>query len=161
MRNLVFVAMLAASAPVAAQNASPFCLVNQFGNANCFYYSLDACRQAQSAMGGICSANPAAMQQRVQPMAPAPAQQSPNNIAESFSEGYERGARMRRERELHQAQLRTLEAQAEAAERQIAPAPPIIQAAPANNVLYRCPMQDGTTLYTAIPAVNCVVVSVR
>lgn len=152
MRRVILAALVAVACPVAAQNAAPFCLVNQFGGANCFYYNLDACRMAQSTLGGICTANPNAMQQqnRVQP--PSYPAQPQKNFAETFAESYERGARIRRERELHQARMRALEAQTEAAQRQ---SRSLDAPSSSGNILYKCPSDDGAPIYTTSPKVGC------
>jgi hypothetical protein len=164
-KQIVATALFLMAGPALAD--APFCLVNNSGMAQCFYYSLDACRQAQQSLGGMCSANiQQQQQQQIQPVYQPPPQQRPN-FAQSFQEGYERGQRMRLEREQAQREQEEHEMrmQAAAAERDNAlrarveewdreqPAPP------AKVVHYACPTAEGT-VQTTEPAIGCVVTAV-
>lgn len=118
---------------------APFCHVSDTGNASCFYYSLSACQMAQRSMGGMCTTN-------LRPQSAAPAisqQQQYPDVVGSFQRGMAEGQRLRMERERHEAQMQLLQAQTEAAER---------------TILYRCPLEDGSLIYTSTAKSGCVVV---
>lgn len=177
MKAILFAAALAALMPLraGAQQAAPFCLVNNFGQAQCFYWSLDACRSAAGTLGGMCSANPANAQQQPQQRAydVAAAARLPN-YAESMQQGYEAGARMRQQREAreqqqaeHEARMRLLEAQIAATEAEV-PAPvsapmPAYEGPQAQpGTLYKCYDPQGIPNYTgrAIAGLRCEIVAV-
>lgn len=151
-----------------AQQA-PFCAVTGLGS-QCHYYSLSACQQAVRGMDGACVANLQQPQQQVQvqpiqsPRKPYDinsAIQYPDIIQSSIRAG-EAGARQRQAEQEHQAKMRLLEAQLQAQQQQQY-APPTGVAINANNgyrVVYRCVGQDGMTLFSTVPAVGCIVLSV-
>lgn len=171
MKTLIALVAISAAGPVVAQVQAPFCLVSNNGHASCFYYSLDACRQASSSMGGMCAANvQQPIQTIAQPTYQAPIQQQMVNIAEAGQRGYEHGLRMRQAREEHEARMRLMEAQTNAVQTQsdsagaeswsTAAQMGAAALAPVNGkVLYRCGI-EGIATYTTQPSPGCVVISV-
>lgn len=145
-----------------AQVQAPFCLVSNSGFASCFYYSIDACRQAASSMGGMCSAN-------IQPPSPSPYQQPVQpvqiqtpDIAGSFQRGQALGAEQRRFQQEHEAKMRLMDAQTQAAQQPRFWQQPASTPEPATQgeyyrAIYRC---GDSPEYTPVPAPGCVVVSV-
>lgn len=165
MRTLLiacFVAMLSPAPKVQAQQAAPFCLVSETGNRSCFYYSLQACRQAAVSLGGMCAdnsqtanaqqSNPWTSGQQVSPL------EAMNQVQAAGDAGRRRGEEQREARlraELLEAQIER--ERADAAYSRIGAQP---TANPrAGGVLYRCIGQDGIVSYTNVPKSGCVVVS--
>ena len=46
MSTLIFSAILSLSANAYESGSAPFCLMDNYGNLQCYYYSLSSCRQA-------------------------------------------------------------------------------------------------------------------
>lgn len=141
------VAMLSPAPKVQAQQAAPFCLVSDTGNRSCFYYSLQACRQAAVSLGGMCAENSqAANSQQPNPWTSGQ-QVSPleamNQVQAAGDAGRRRGEEQREARlraELLEAQIARERAESvRAAERPAA----------GGKALYRCVGADGVPNYSA------------
>lgn len=157
-------------APVAgAQVQAPFCHVSNTGFASCFYWSLDACRQATASLGGMCSANAQSPPRAQQRQYAQPTQIQMPDIAGSFQRGQAFGAEQRRLKEEHEAKMRLIEAQTQAIQSQQQqrfwqqPQQPAAEAqeTPTQGEYYRAIYKCGDSpTYTPIPAPGCVVISV-
>lgn len=114
MRVTTLLGSTLALASSAALAQAPFCVVTG-GGENCSYVDANVCRQVAASSNGMCV--PRSTQ-------PQPQLQFPD-IAGSYQRGAEAGQRMRIEREEHEAKMRLLEAQTEAAKSRVADAQPI------------------------------------
>lgn len=57
MSRLALLLALALPAAAYASGDAPFCVYSPTGFASCFYYSIDSCRSAAAALGGMCAPN--------------------------------------------------------------------------------------------------------
>lgn len=139
---------------MASAQQAPFCVVSQTGHQNCFYYSLDSCRQAATSLNGICATNSSSS--RSQPVYPSNNSIQQPDIAGSFQRAYAEGQRRRLEQERHQAEMAYLSARTESA-----------RAETRNNtnksilVIYKCPDANGQLALTLDPAPGCIVDQVK
>lgn len=152
MKRISLSLLLMVSGIASAQNA-PFCLVSNTGFHSCHYWSLDACRQAQGTLGGMCSANAnrSAQQASSPQVAPVILQPPPlPDFNKSYREGYQWGAEQKRMKEEHEARLRVLAAQEDATSR---------RQVTSNNyiVMYKCWDEAGRDYPSEIPEPGCVV----
>lgn len=150
MRTLLiacFVAMLSPAPKVQAQQAAPFCLVSETGNRSCFYYSLQACRQAAVSLGGMCADNsqaPGANQSHVDIAAQ---QFGPLDAMRVTQEGFDAGRR--RGEEQREARLRAELLEAQIARERAEAARAAERPAEGGTALYRCVGADGIPNYSA------------
>lgn len=145
--HLGFAACLLLAASIASAQQAPFCLVSNDGLRQCFYYSLDACRQAAATLGGLCAASSSG-RNLSRPAAPAYVQQF--NLLDATRQVQEAGDAGRREGERRrEARLRAelLEAQIER-ERAAVAAPVQGHQSPGTSTLYKCLGANGTVFYT-------------
>lgn len=190
MKTRLALVLVLAGASGAALADSPFCVVSQFGQASCFYYSLDACRQAARSQNGVCAVNVQQPAQAVVQPAPQPTiQPYQNRFAESqravmdggryVQEQGEAGRRRREEQAERQARMQLLQAQIDSQRMQArapadSPPPPAaptyapsaqqVQAPPRQPraVVYMCSRgQHEPSEFTRVPAVGCIVSSVE
>lgn len=145
----LFTIFLLAVLPAAASAQAPFCVVTG-GGENCSYIDANVCRQVAASSNGMCVAR-AELRSQQQPQLLLP------NAVDSYQRGAEFGQRQRIEREEHEARMRLLNAQAEAAK---APAPNMKQPSGYYTVNYDCTATDGSHYKSKMPIPGCVVVSI-
>lgn len=140
---------------VAFAQGAPFCVFSGAG-ANCIFYSVQECQSAARTLDGMCGPNTAAQQPQYTPRPAAPAPYVPppvysapqTGIFDSFQRGYENGQRIqqaqeeaRMQREAHEANMRLIEAKADAASKMTPPTTsedPIIEGYSAKALARKC-----------------------
>ena len=123
MRTLIIAAALLLPG---AAGAAPFCVVDNYGNEDCGFYSMDSCRDSARFRGGACVYRPENNSSRNR--------QGDSNswdLGGSIYRGIERGREQRRARELHDLEVARRQAEIAAIQAQTTPryAPPASYAA--------------------------------
>lgn len=119
MRLLVLAAALLLPA---IASAAPFCAVDNYGNEQCFYYTMDSCRDAVRYSGGACAYK--SEQRAFGSDAPAPRVDPQSyDFGGAIMRGMEAGRESRRKRELHDLEVARRQAEIAVLQAQIAPSP--------------------------------------
>ena len=139
MKPLLWTILLAISPPALC---APFCVVSGAGT-HCMYYNVQNCQRAASTSNGMCVPNqePATPSPAFQPQPRVQFQPPPMympDIVGSAMSGYERGRRARQENDEHEARMRLIEAQTQAAQASVAAANSAYQPAPGAGILDAC-----------------------
>lgn len=135
MRSLVLLGLLAA-APCFAQETK-FCMVDNYGNKSCNYFSMDSCRRAAANRNGACVIETTAS-----------GYGQANDPVSAFQQG-QAAAAARKESAARTALLEAQAAEVRARSTQSCP-----------TATYKCQSADGVTFYAQEPIVGCTVVTV-